>query len=114
MVVEDFERIGELLDIFLTKAGFTVFVAGTGKDALLFAEKEKPDLILLDVQLPDGDGMDVLRKIRSFDRAVKIYVLSGLYAEDMEKESLSNGATGFISKSLGIEAIVNAATKALR
>lgn len=113
LVIEDFQRVREVLDIFLAKAGYSVFTAASGRDGLAIAQREALDLILIDSKLPDLDGMEVLKRIRAYDRSVKIFMLSGLYAEDMEKESLDNGATGFLSKSLGIEEIVKAASEAL-
>ncbi len=108
LVIEDFRRVREVLDIFLIKAGFSVFSAANGKDGLVLAEREKPDLMLIDSQLPDLDGMEVIKRIRAYDKGVKLFLVSGLYAEDLEKEALDNGATGFLSKSLGVEAIVKA------
>lgn len=113
LVIEDFPRVREVLEIFLAKAGHSVFVASNGKDGIELAQREKPDLILIDFKLQDLDGMEVLRRLRAFDKEAKIFIISGLYAEDLEKEALDNGATGFLSKSLGIEAIVKAACDAL-
>ncbi|MFH0940946.1 MAG: response regulator [Candidatus Omnitrophota bacterium] len=113
LVIEDFPRVREVLDIFLTKAGYSVFVASNGKDGIELAQREKPELMLIDFKLQDLDGMEVLRCLRAFDKEAKIFIISGLYAEDLEKEALDNGATGFLSKSLGIEAIVKAACDVL-
>ena len=108
LVIEDFQRVREVLEIFLVKAGYTVFTAESGKDGIDIARSEKPELMLIDVRLQDSDGLEVLRSIRNFDNSAKIFILSGLYTEELEKESLNSGATGFLSKSLGIEAIVKA------
>ncbi len=113
LVIEDFPKVREVLEIFLAKAGYRVFVASSGKDGIELARREQPDLMLIDFKLQDLDGMEVLRRLRTFDKEAKIFIISGLYAEDLEKEALDNGATGFLSKSLGIEAIVKAACDAL-
>jgi DNA-binding response OmpR family regulator len=113
LVIEDFDRLRELLDIFLTKAGFSVTTTGSGKEGIAMAQREKPEAILIDFTLKDESGLDVLRKIRAFDTTSKIYIISGLYDEDLKKESYENGATGFISKGSGIEGIVGAVTDAL-
>jgi two-component system alkaline phosphatase synthesis response regulator PhoP len=64
LVVEDEEPICELLRYNLTKAGYRVNVAGSGAQARASIAAEKPDLVLLDLMLPDGDGLDICRWLR--------------------------------------------------
>ena len=65
LVVEDEPSIRELLAGSLRYAGFEVAAAGTAADALRLAAVHRPDLVVLDVMLPDGDGFDVLRRLRA-------------------------------------------------
>lgn len=65
LVVEDEKEIRDLLAHYLRKEGFSTVLAPDGETAILKARKEKPDLVLLDILLPNADGLEVLRTIRS-------------------------------------------------
>lgn len=65
MVVEDEDSLRMLESILLTSRGYKVFSVGNGKDALECIEKELVDLILLDIMLPDMDGYEVCRQVKS-------------------------------------------------
>ncbi|NBF00123.1 response regulator transcription factor [Nonomuraea sp. KC401] len=69
LVVDDEPTVKELLSATLRFAGFTVTSAGTGSQALEAARRDPPDLVLLDVMLPDLDGFEVLRRLRGLPRA---------------------------------------------
>jgi two-component system OmpR family response regulator len=73
LVVEDDPTILELLSGSLRFAGFDVLTAASGRDALRGAAASRPDLILLDVMLPDGDGFEVVRAIRSWGRGCRSF-----------------------------------------
>jgi DNA-binding response OmpR family regulator len=64
LLVEDSEAIRDALSILLEDAGFTVVQAGRGQDALRLAAESRPDLVLLDLGLPDMAGLDVARQMR--------------------------------------------------
>jgi CheY-like chemotaxis protein len=64
LVVDDEPRIAEICRDYLERAGFKVFTAGTGTDALAAARTKLPDLIVLDLGLPKMDGLDVTRTLR--------------------------------------------------
>lgn len=112
LVIEDQERVRELFEIFLTKKGLNVVSCGHGIEGVNLARAQKPSIIMIDVKLPDIDGIEVLTRIREFDKESKIFVLSGLYTEEVEKEAMAAGATAFLSKSSGIDVIVNAVLEA--
>ena len=113
LVIEDLEDIRQLFSLFLKKKGLEALSAANGREGVEAAKKEKPDLALVDVRLPDMNGFDVLREIREFDKTMKIFMLSGLYTEEQEKEGEAAGATGFINKNVGIGAIVDEVVKSL-
>lgn len=100
LVVDDDEDILELLKYNLEREGYTVLLASSGQQALEMAVAEAPDLITLDVILPDIDGWDVLRKLRNQSRTRYIPVIF-LTAKNMEVDEvvgLELGADDFISK----------------
>ena len=65
MVVDDEKRLVALVESYLTQEGYRVVSAYNGKDALTVARREKPDLIVLDVMMPEMDGYEFMRKHRA-------------------------------------------------
>lgn len=104
ILVDDEEGICELMQSYLEAKGYEVVSAGTCKDALCLTEKEKPDIMLLDRRLPDGDGLDLLEKIRQFNSGVKVLVIS---AYDMTPADLKRmddlKVTQFIRKPIMVD-----------
>jgi two-component system OmpR family response regulator len=76
LVVEDEEMILELLAGSLRFAGFEVMTAASGAEALRAVAASRPDLMLLDVMMPDGDGFEVVRRMRSSGPDVPVIFLS--------------------------------------
>jgi DNA-binding response OmpR family regulator len=93
-VVEDTDDIGYLLDYFLTEEGYTVKVFSNLSDFYLAYENELPDLFLLDIMLPDGDGLELCKDIRKNARSEKIPILmmsAHASSEAMSNESCADG-----------------------
>jgi two-component system response regulator (stage 0 sporulation protein F) len=105
LIIEDMQEIREMLAVFLSKKGFTALSAALGEEGVSLTRQHKPDIVLIDIRLPDLNGIEVLKKIREFDKDIKIVMLSGLTTEDLEAEARQAGASGFLSKALGIEEI---------
>ncbi len=98
LLVEDDERISEPLVRVLVSEGFAVTHVDNGKDALGAVERERPDLVLLDLTLPDIDGLDVCRKLRADIPDLPIVMLTAR-AEEMDViVGLSAGADDYIAK----------------
>lgn len=101
LVVDDEPQILRFLKPSLTAAGYEVVVATTGKEALKAAATQSPDIILLDLGLPDMDGKDVIRELRGWSKT-PILVLS---ARDRESEKIAAfdlGADDYVNKPFGI------------
>ncbi|MCX6764265.1 MAG: response regulator [Candidatus Nealsonbacteria bacterium] len=99
-LVEDDEF---LIDIYITKlkeSGFETEFAKDGKSALEFLKKEKPDLLVLDLVLPDIDGLDLLREIKKEDRfqSLPVIILSNLDKRLEEKDYAGLGVTKYLIK----------------
>ena len=97
LVVDDDENICRLLKMYLANEGFKIFVAYDGSKALEYVEKEKIDLIILDVMMPVMDGWDVCRAVRKIS-AVPVIMLT---ARDMLEDKLQgfeSGADDYIVK----------------
>lgn len=101
LIAEDDLMISEIYQKKFTDSGFAVSVAVSGPQVLQVAEKEKPDVILLDLIMPKMDGFEVIEKIRGgdFDPNIKIIISSNLSQNEDRDRAVKLGANGFIAKS---------------
>ena len=100
LVVEDEKEIQDLLAHYLRKEGFSPLLASDGETAILKARKEKPDLVLLDILLPNADGLEVLRTIRSDETIGRtpVVMLTAKGDETDRVVGLELGADDYIPK----------------
>lgn len=106
LVVDDEPNIRDLLASSLRFAGYDVLSAGDGTEALRLATSEKPDLVILDVMLPDMDGFTVTRKLRASGIDMPILFLTA--KDDMRDkvEGLQAGGDDYVTKPFGLEEVV--------
>ena len=97
LIIEDEPQIRKLLEINLESSGYKVLQAATAKEGLAMASSHLPDLILLDLGLPDKDGHEVLRELRLW-YGKGILILSVRKSEADIVRALDNGATDYLSK----------------
>lgn len=97
MIVEDEEQIIEFISVKLELQGYRTVKAVNGQEAISFATSYCPDLILLDLGLPDMDGMEVLRSIRSWS-LVPVIIISARHEEKIIVSALDSGADDYITK----------------
>ncbi|MBN2752772.1 MAG: response regulator transcription factor [Rhodospirillaceae bacterium] len=105
LVVDDESQIRKFLRISLFAHGYAVIEASRGEDAIRKLAEEKPDLVVLDLGLPDMDGQMVIRRIREWS-SVPILVLSVRADETDKVEALEHGANDYVSKPFGIAELV--------
>lgn len=99
LVVEDDSSIAELLKIVLERQGFIVKIAANCERATKELEDSPPDLVLLDLMLPDGHGLDLLRWLRDdVGSALPVVVLTAFRQEEKALRAFELGAADFISK----------------
>ncbi|EKE15751.1 MAG: Sensor protein [uncultured bacterium] len=101
LFVEDDPMIAEIYQRKLASIGIEVVIAKTGKEVFKYLDQDKFDLILLDLILPEMNGVDVLKEIRSnekYDKDLKIIVFSNLGEEEAKNKVMESGANKFISK----------------
>jgi len=98
LVVEDEREIRELLRRYLERAGHAVLSTGSGAEALRMVEESAPDLVVLDLGLPDLDGADVLREVRQDGRRTPVLVLTARAGVDDRIRGLSLGADDYVTK----------------
>jgi len=105
LVVDDEPKVARLARDYLEKNGFRVLIAGDGPSALAAARREKPDLIILDLMLPQIDGREVCRTLRR-ESAVPIIMLTALSEEIDQVTGLEIGADDYITKPFSVRALV--------
>lgn len=100
LIVEDEESLLKLETILLTVKGFEVTGTTTGVDALAKIASEQFDLVLLDVVLPDLDGLEVCRRIRQEPRSAQlpIVMLSAKKSPQDQEQGMASGATAYLAK----------------
>jgi two-component system, OmpR family, response regulator len=106
LVVEDDPAIADLLSAALSFAGFEVRTAATAADALKEVAASPPDLIVLDIMLPDSDGFDVLRRIRGQGRSLPVLFLSARDAVADRVAGLTLGAADYVVKPFSVEEVL--------
>ena len=101
IVVDDEIEILRFLRASLSAHGNTVYEAGCGQDALRLAVDQRPDLMILDLGLPDIDGVEVTRRIREWSK-MPIIILSVRNQEQDKIEALDSGADDYLTKPFGV------------
>ena len=113
MIVDDDKNICELLRLYFEKEGFQTLIANNGVEAIETAKSEKPDLMLLDIMMPELDGWQVLREIRKFSE-MPIIMLSAK-SETFDKVlGLELGADDYIVKPFDSKEVVARVKAVLR
>lgn len=113
LVIEDEEPIRRFLRATLTAAGHRLLEAETGEEGLRLAGRQPPDLVILDLGLPDMGGMDVLRQLRGWLQ-VPVIVLSAMGREADKVAALDAGADDYLTKPFGVRELVARIGVALR
>jgi two-component system KDP operon response regulator KdpE len=113
LVVDDEPAIRRLLRNTLSVQDFHVVEAATGREALDSARRDKPDLVILDLGLPDIDGMEVIRTLRAKSQ-VPIVVLSSRGDEKGKVTALDLGADDYVTKPFGVDELMARIRAALR
>jgi two-component system response regulator (stage 0 sporulation protein F) len=113
LVVDDDSNIRGLLDTVLSRKGHRVFTAGHGQKGLDVFRRERPDLTILDIELPDMNGIEVLRQIKTVDQSAPVIILTGTGAESLEKRARDLGATEFLAKGFSLHELGDALQRIL-
>ena len=114
LVVDDEPPIRRLLSVGLSSQGYHIIEAGNAKAAGEALKRETPDLILLDLGLPDVDGLELLRAIRQREEGLPIVVLSSRGDEVGKVAALDLGADDYVTKPFGMEELLARIRAALR
>jgi two-component system, OmpR family, KDP operon response regulator KdpE len=113
LVIEDDRRYRDLLELNLTRQGYRTLPAPDGRTGLHLLEREAPDLVILDLMLPDLDGFDVCRRIREAS-AVPVIILSARTTEAEKVRGLRLGADDYVTKPFGAAELLARVAAVLR
>ncbi|MBI1312034.1 response regulator [bacterium] len=113
LVIEDEQPIRRFLRASLANEGYRFNEAGSGEEGLRIASRQPPDLVILDLGLPDMDGQDVLQRLREWLTA-PIIVLSARDQEQQKINALDSGADDYVTKPFGIGELLARMRTALR
>ena len=108
LVIEDDDGARDALGCLLTDDGYTVRTAGSGRGGLACAADFDPDAIVCDYYLPDIDGLQVLRRLRSSGREVFIIVLTAGRCDEAEERALRHEADVFLDKPVDLSRLRSA------
>jgi two-component system, NtrC family, nitrogen regulation response regulator NtrX len=113
LVIDDESAIRDSLKMTLEYEGYDVIGAATGQEGLALAEREAPDLVLLDVKMPGMDGIEVLERLRSMNDALPVVVVSGHGSISTAVEATKKGAFDFIEKPFASDRVLVSLRNAL-
>jgi two-component system cell cycle response regulator DivK len=105
LIVEDNEKNMKLVRDILQHKGYQTLEAATGEDGVRLAAEHKPDLILMDIQLPDIDGITALRRIRE-DKAldtIPVLAVSASVMPDEQQQIVSSGFDAYLTKPISLK-----------
>lgn len=103
LVVDDEIEICDFLKTFFEDRSYKVLTALDGETALKVIEQEKPSIVLLDIKMPGLDGMEVLKRIKTFHPATKVIMVTAIETRDKIDEATRLGADNYITKPLSLE-----------
>lgn len=113
LLIEDEDNIVNLVTALLETGGYQVISAGTCASGMMLYASHRPDLIILDLGLPDADGMELLKKIR-VDSITPVIVLSARSDERDKVDALDNGANDYVTKPFGSQELMARVRSVLR
>src|SRR5437667_7567199 len=113
LVIDDEVAIRDSLRMMLEYEGYDCVGAATGQEGLALAEREAPDLVLLDVKMPGMDGLEVLDRLRAANEALPVIVVSGHGTISTAGEATKKGAFDFIEKPFASERVLVSLRNAL-
>lgn len=105
LVVDDEPTVCDVLREFLESCGYRVDVAYSGDEALASYQKDRPDIVLLDVRMPGKDGIETLRELKAMDSQAVVIMVTAVHKEEYVREALAQGAADYITKPINPQSL---------
>ncbi|MCK4674218.1 response regulator, partial [candidate division WOR-3 bacterium] len=113
LIVEDKSSFGEMLRSNLEDAGISTRLVKRGREALQVFKKEKVEIALIDLRLPDIDGIDLLRELKKYDIDTQFIIMTAFGTIERAVEAMKLGAFDFLTKPFEIEQLINLVNRIL-
>jgi DNA-binding response OmpR family regulator len=113
LIVEDNRETLDLVDTILSREGYATIKAENGKDAINIAVGNRIDLVVLDLNLPDYDGIEVLYRLKMVDEAIHVIILTGHGSQTAVRSAMEMGVFDFVTKPFDIHEICDVVREAL-
>jgi DNA-binding NtrC family response regulator len=103
VAIDDEPEIGWLITRILEEEGYRALVTDNGREGLELIRRERPDVVLLDLRLPEMDGLEVLRRVREFDQEQMVIILSAFESFEVAVQAMKLGSYDFLTKPINVE-----------
>ncbi|MBM3846836.1 MAG: response regulator [Verrucomicrobia bacterium] len=114
LIVDDEKQICELYGMFFEREGFVVSRAFNAEMCMAEIAKNSPDVVLLDINLAQDDGLSLLGKIKESQPRSKVVMMTGMgFLDDLLREALNRGADGYLSKGLPSHEVIGAVRRVM-
>ncbi|MCX6280255.1 MAG: response regulator [Bacteroidetes bacterium] len=113
LMIDDEPELLEVMKDLLEEENYQVFCASNGAEGIQINEQKNPDLIILDLRMPEMDGIETLRNIRKSDNNVRVVVLTGYGCPDTIRDAADLNVSEYLSKPFENEELVSIISKAL-
>jgi len=114
LVIDDEQGIRSLLDTLLSRKGYDVVLAESGRKGLELFRRERPDVVVLDLKMPEMDGVTVLKQLRSVDLKLPVIILTGAGTPEREQQVRALGVTEFVEKEFSLHRLGDALKRLLQ
>jgi DNA-binding response OmpR family regulator len=114
LVIDDDRGIRQLLDTLLRHKGYDVLLAEDGQRGLELFRRERPDVVVLDLKMPEMDGLTVLRHVRSLNLNQPVIIYTGASTSKTEQQIRALGITEIVKKEFSLDHLEDALKRALR
>lgn len=114
LIIDDERSIGESLGMFLEEKGFEVFTSESGEEGLALVQREKPDIVVLDLWLPGMHGLEVLKQVKMLDKDTEVIVITAHHDEGYDAAASTLGACGYIHKPIDVAEFEATVERAVR
>ncbi len=114
LVIDDEQGIRNLLDTLLSRKGYDVVLADGGRKGLELIRRERPDVVVLDLKMPEMDGVAVLQQIRRLNSDQPVIILTGAATPEREQQVRALGVTEFVEKEFSLHRLGDALKRLLK
>ena len=113
LIIDDKHSILESLDMFFTEKGYQVYTADTGATGMALFNRHEPDVVILDIRLPDTHGIALLEQIQALEKPAKVIMITAFQDMETTIQAMKLGAYDYIHKPLDVDKVEQAVERAL-